>query len=196
MSSDKIRERSKTRERVQKFGELLKTPFRHNRSKSLSASPISILRPASPDTAILSNVIAGSSASTLAGLVHATEDQSLDPQPPTSSVLVKNEAFQKAIQEYIDNLSDDDKVAFQSATDVMEKLGDLQQSNSRNSSSHSTCTRKVQKVLQCMKQFLGSTAICIQHHPEITSLVVGGLNCILTVSTLTQFNFPIFIVAN
>ena len=51
----------------------------------------------------------------------------------------------------------------------------------RISSSHTTLTQKVQKVLQCMKQFLGSVATS-QYHPEVPSLVVGGLNCILTVS--------------
>ena len=101
-------------------------------------------------------------------------------------MLVQNEAFQKATQEYIDHLSDDDKVAFQSATDIMEKLGELQQGRFRISSSHTTRVQKVQKVLQCVKQFLGSIAICIQHHPEISSLVVGGLNCILTVGTFHQ----------
>ena len=79
------------------------------------------------------------------------------------------------------NLSDDDKVAFHSATDVMEKLGELQQETPGTLSPRTT--QKVQKVLQCMKQFMGSIGIFIQHSPEISSLVVGGLNCILTVST-------------
>ena len=30
---------------------------------------------------------------------------------------------------------------------------------------------------------MGSVAICIQHSPEISSLVIGGVNCILTVRT-------------
>ena len=106
-----------------------------------------------------------------------------DPQPPAIAVPLKNEAFQKAIQECLDNMSDDDKEAFRSATDVIEKLGELQQGKSRISSSHTTRTQKVQKVLQCVRQFLGSVAICIQHHPEVSALVVGGLNCILTVSS-------------
>ena len=84
-----------------------------------------------------------------------------------------------AIHKYIDNLSDDDKVAFQSAADVMEMLGELPQGKSRISSAQ---MQKVQKVLQCVKQFSGSVIICIQHSPQISSLVMGGLNCILTVS--------------
>lgn len=195
---------SKTRERVQKFGELLKAPFHRNRSRSSSPSPGSAPVPAfsnalanTPDTTVHSNVISGSlirgsasstgggvaSSSTLVHPAHATGVQPPGPQSPTISVPVKNEAFQKAIQKYIDNLPDDDKDAFQSATDVMKKLGELQQDNSRISSSHTTRVQKVQKVLQCVQQFLGSIAICIQHSPEISSLVVGGLHCILTVST-------------
>ena len=187
---------SKTSKRAQKFGELLKTPFRRNSSRSPSPSPTLIPRPASnntptntPHTTILSNVLSGSSASTNTGMTSSstvtgsTGDQSLNSRLPAFSVPLKNEAFQKAIQEYVDNLSDDDKVAFHSATDVMEKLGELQQGTTRISSSHATRMQKVQKVLQCLNQFLGSIRICIQHSPEISSLVVGGLNCILTVST-------------
>ena len=179
-------------ERARKFGESLKAPFRRNNSRGPSHSPTPTpstdcrSTPArTPDTTLLSHVTSGSSGETdratvgsrtLAGLAH-------DPQPPAIAVPLKNVAFQKAIQECLDNLSDDDKEAFRSATDVIEKLGELQQGKSRISSSHTTRTQKVQKVLQCLKQFLVSVAIGIQHHPEVSSLVVGGLNCILTVSS-------------
>ena len=86
----------------------------------------------------------------------------------------------KAIQEYIDNLSDDDKVAFLSATDFM------QQGISHISSSHIFRVEKAQKGVE---QFLLSF---VQHSPEIPSLVVGGLNCILTVSTYS-INLLIFV---
>ena len=167
----------------------LKASFRHVRSKSSSPSPATP-RPAlsnppakTPGAALLSNVTSGSSvqgASSSTLVVHATGNQSPNPQPPANSAPAKNEAFQKAIQEYLDNLSVEDKVAFRSATDVMEKLGGLQAKS--RTGSHATRTQKVQKVLQCVKQFLESVKICIQHSPEISSLVVGGLHCILTVS--------------
>ena len=159
------------------------------------SGPSPIPKPASSKTppntldTMLRNTVPGSSASTskgitrlstLAGPAYTTGDQSQDPQLPTL-VPVKNEAFQNAVQEYVDHLSDGDKNAFQSATDIMERLGELQQDKPRTSTSH---MQKVQKVLQCVKQFLVSTAICIQHSPEISSLVVGGLNCVLTVRTL------------
>ena len=191
----------KSRKRVQ---ELLEVPFRHKRPRSSSPSSASIPRPAfsntpantQTNTTIPGNVISGSlitasastnvgiaSSGTLAGPMYTTGYQALNPQPLVIPVLVKNEAFQQAIQEYINQLSDDDRLAFQSATDVMEKLEELQQRKPNTFTFHSTRIQKVQKVLQCLKQFMGSIAICIQHSPQISSLVVGGLNCILTVST-------------
>ena len=183
--------------------ELLNAPFHHKRSRSSSPSPSPTLRPAfnpttanALDTNIISNVVSGSltgvgasdskgidSSSPPGGPRHAAGDQSSNPQPPTASMPTKNKAFERAVavalQKHIDKLSDDDKAAFRSAKDVMERLGELQQDRSRISDSHTT---RVQNVLQCVKQFLGSTTICIQHSPEISSLVVGGLNCVLTVS--------------
>lgn len=190
--------------RGKRVHESLEIPFRHKRLKSSSPSSTSNQIPAfrntptntQTNTNLPGNVFSGSlatasastnigiaSPSTLSGSAHATGYQSLNPQPPAIPVLVKNEAFQQAIQEYINQLSDDDRVAFQSATDVMEKLGELQQSKPNTFTFHSTRIQKVQKVLQCLKQFMGSIAICIQHSPQISSLVVGGLNCILSVST-------------
>ena len=185
---------------VQKLGEFLKAPFRRIRSRSSSPSPtapkpaVSNAPTNTPVTTIPSNVISGplitagsstntstASASTLAGPAHATRNQSPNSQSLAISVPVKNEAFGKALQEFVDNLSDDDKVAFQSDTDVMLVLEEL--GKSRISRSHTPLMQKVQKVLQCVQQFLGSVAICIQHSPEISSLVVGGLNFVLTVST-------------
>ena len=155
-------------ERVRKFGESLKAPFHRNHSRSPSGSPTP-----TPSTACTS-----------------TPAKTPDTTLPAIAVPLKDEVFQKVVQEYLDNLPKDDKKAFRSATDVIEKLGELQQGKSRISSSHTARTQKVQKVLECVKQFLGSVAICIRHHPEVSSLVVGGLNCILTVS----FYFSIFII--
>ena len=182
-----------TRERVRKFGESLRAPFRRRRSRSSSPIPTPIPRPAFSDTpASNPHPISGPSASTvssstLAGPLHSIGGQSPNLQSPAISVPLKNEAFKKAIHNYIDNLSYDDKIAFQSATDVLEKLEELQRGKPSTPSTHSSRMQKVQKVLQCVKQFLGSVAICIQHSPEISSLVVGGLNCILTVCTLNIY---------
>ena len=154
---------SKTGKRLQQFGERPELPFRDKKPGSSSGST---------DQGI---------ASSIGGAAHATMD---NPQLLPISVPVKNEAFQTAIQEYIDKLPDDDKVAFHSATDVMEKLAELQ---SHISSPH-TRMQRVQKVLQCVKQFLGSIAIYIEHHPKISTLVVGGLHCVLTVHTPFNFN--------
>ena len=168
--------------------DFLEMPFRHKKSKGSSTHPT----PADiPGTTVFSSVISGSSVRTDNGISSCTlvvpdfvpGGPPPDPQSLAIPVPGKNVAFQQAIQECIDNLSDDDKRAFQSATNVIEKLGELQQDKSTIPGSHTSRMQKVQKVLQCVNQFLVSVAICIQHHPEISSLVVGGLNCILTVST-------------
>ena len=176
-------------EKVRKF---LKSPF-NLRTRNPTPRPAVVHTPAdAPDTNVLTNSVSGSlfgaGASTSNGIVspntlgetaHAAGDQPFNSQPPTVPMPAKNEAFERAVvvalQKHINSLSDDDKVAFQSATDVMKKLGGLQHDRPHVSD-------KVQKVLQCVKKFLGSVAICIQHSPEISSLVVGGLNCALTVS--------------
>lgn len=155
--------------------ELLEIPFRSKKSRSSSPSPTSTAAPAAgnapantPGTTLLGNNICG--------------DLSPSHQSTKVPVPMMNNAFLKAIQEHINTLSDEDKAAFQSATDVMEKLRKFQHAKSRISGSPAALTQKVQKALQCVKQFLAPVAICIQHHPEISSLVVGGLHCVLTVS--------------
>lgn len=159
--------------------------FGHRKSSGLTPSSTAIPGQAPANTPA-TNVIAGPSNITnngiSAGPVHATGNQPANSQPPVTPVPVKNQAFRKAIEEYIDHLSDDDKLAFQSATDVLEKMEELQKRKSSISTSHATCKERVQKVLQSVKQFLASITICIQHHPEISSLVVGGVHCILGVS--------------
>ena len=98
----------------------------------------------------------------------------------------RNEALQKAIQAYVTKLSDDDKAAFRSAPDIIDHLQDMQRNGKPPISS--SLTSRVEKVLQCVKGFMGSLAICIQHSPEISSLVVGGVNCILMVGALRLYS--------
>lgn len=133
-------------------------PFGHKRSRNSSPGPPSTPSPAFGNT-----------------LTNTLDTKSIATPVPT-----KSEA-QKAIEEYIDNLSDDDKIAFQSASDVMQKLGELKQGESRISRSHINHMQKAQKVLRDVKQFVESVAVGIQLGPQIYSLVVGGLNCVLTV---------------
>ena len=181
-----------TRKRIREF---LEAPFRPKKSGGSSPCPTSTTRPAFsstpaniPGTTVeedteIEDVISGSIASADKWI------SSPNSQPLAISVPAKSEAFQKAIHEYIDKLSDDDKKAFQSATDVMEQVGGvLQQGKSLIAGSHTTRMEKVHKVFQCVKGFLVSVAICIQHDPKISSLVVGGLNCILTVSTCLRIS--------
>lgn len=80
----------------------------------------------------------------------------------------------------MDGLSDDDKEAFKSSSDIMDKLEGMQQSKTPCISS--SLTLRVKNVLQCVKHFMGSITIFIQADPTISALVIGGVNCILTVS--------------
>ena len=111
--------------------------------------------------------------------MHAAGAHSVNLQLPTlntPTVPAKNKALQTAIQKY-EGLSDDDKAAFLSAPNVIERLQEMQ----HNGKISSSLTTRVEKVLQCIKNFMGSLGILIQQSPEISSLVVGGVNCILTV---------------
>ena len=104
------------------------------------------------------------------------------PPPP-----VPANAFQKAIQKYVAELSRDDKAAFLDAPDVMGRLQEIQE-NGKPLISESL-TARVEKVLQCVKHFMGSLTIFIQQSPEISSLVVGGANYVLTVGTSSAFYY-------
>ena len=102
---------------------------------------------------------------------------SVNPQPPIPPV--PTNAFQKAIQKCVAELSPDDKTAFLSAPCVLERLREVQ-CNDKSLISSSRLAR-AEKLLQCVKHFMGSLAILIQHDPVISSLVVGGVNCLLAV---------------
>ena len=112
------------------------------------------------------------------GVMHAIGAHSENLQLATLPVQVKGETLKEvtSIQEYVDKLSDDDKVAFLSAPDIIEHLHEIQ-SNGKSLITNSLTTR-VEKVLQCVKSFMGSLSIV---HSEISALVIGGANCILMV---------------
>lgn len=99
---------------------------------------------------------------------------------PGAPPVPTNEALQKAVQKYVKALSDEDKEAFRSAPDIMEQLEKIQ--CNRKHLISSSLTTRVEKVLQCIKTVMSSLGIFIQHNPEISSLVVGSVNCIMTVS--------------
>lgn len=90
-------------------------------------------------------------------------------------------ALERVMQEYVSKLSNDDKEAFVRSA-PQDIIGHLQkiQHNIRSPITNTHMTR-VEKVLQHIKKFMSSLTIIIQHHPEISSLVLGGFNCILMV---------------
>lgn len=114
----------------------------------------------------------------------------MNPQLPLMPAPQKNKAFQRAVAMVLQKhseLSDDDKAAFQSASDVdvMEELKKTQHGTAGISKS----LIRVQKVLECMNRFMGPLVIFIQHSPQISSLVVGGLKCILMVGIFRSLLF-------
>ena len=149
-------------------------PLKSGRPAPAASQPTSSPAPTGP--------IHSASPMHSSGPVHAAGTHSMSTQLPAPPMLVKkDEALEKAIQKYVAELSDDDKKAFMSAPDVIERLQEME-CNGKSIISSSLMTR-VEKVLQCVRHFMLSLGIFIQHSPEISSLVVGGVNCILTVST-------------
>ena len=108
---------------------------------------------------------------------YKAHETSLTPQSLETSAPVENETLKMDIQKCINNIPNDDKNAFQSATDIIAKIRKLPPVKS-------SFIPRIQKVLRCVEEFLDSIAICIPDDPQISRLGVGGLNCILTVSTL------------
>ena len=102
----------------------------------------------------------------------------LRPSPSHAAAGSRDETLQKAIQEYVEKLPDDDKEAFKSAPDIIERLQEMQ--SKRKSLISSSLTSRVEKVLQFVNSFMVALSNFTQQSSEI-SLVVGGAKCILTV---------------
>lgn len=119
--------------------------------------------------------------------VHTIGDQSLKIQSSKTSAPVVNELSQKTIQNYIENLSTDDKKDFQLARDVMKTPA---------GSRIPIDITRIQQMQQCVKEFLGFIANFTSHDPQVSSLGMGGLNCIMTVSAY-PIKFPTtYIITN
>ena len=192
-----------------RFSKLLNIPLGHHklgRTSPTPSRPVSSHNPTADTPLALADtnihVVSGSrtidtsdlnaSYNTVAAPTHVPGVHTLNPQPIAILAPAKNEAFEKALRAYVDGrLSDDVKKDFQSASDIMERLQMMQCNQSGlDSKVHisSSISDRVKKVLQCLRHFMGSVAICIQHSPEISSLVIGGVNCILTVRIIFTRN--------
>lgn len=150
-------------------------PLRKDKGKGQSRPDSPVIRGSTPTSIPLSSADRIDS-----GLTGPPGGKPLNYKSPEPSVHVKSEAIQKYIG---DLLGDDDKTAFKVATDVMDRLREQQWDKLRGSRSH------IIHMRQCVDQFLGSIAICIQYDPQLSSLLEGGLNCILTVSA-----YPIYLI--
>lgn len=158
-------------------------------------------RPAPATTTIVPSIPVGVGVTT----IHSTLPGQLDAARAQSSILkyppapvppTQSKAFERAVAEVLKkhvNLSDDDRAAFQSASDV-DMVGILRESQ-HGASCISDSLPRVHKVLECVNRFMGPLAIFIQHSPEISSLVVGGLHCILMVRILHSVNSIFFFMS-
>ena len=109
------------------------------------------------------------------GPMHAGGTHSVNLKWPTTSK--REKGFQQAIQECLQKLPEDDKAAFQSAPNIIDRLHEMQRSGKPLVSS--SLTSRVEKVLQCVENFMNSLGILTQD----SLLVVGGVNCVFTVCT-------------
>lgn len=41
---------------------------------------------------------------------------------------------------------------------------------------------RIERILHVVKAFVAVVGPCVQYSPQITSIVIGGLNCVLSVS--------------
>lgn len=63
----------------------------------------------------------------------------------------------------------------------MGRMKEIDEKNAKKSLSR-TFGARIEKLLQLMNSFMNSVVICIQSNPEVSSLIVGGINCALSVS--------------
>lgn len=96
---------------------------------------------------------------------------------PNNVSLDTDPTLRATIEACAAGLSDHDKDAFRSAVNVMDELQPIERADPSK-----LFSARVEKILRCVCKFVDSVAICIQHNPEIFSLVVGGLRCVLLVS--------------
>ena len=101
-------------------------------------------------------------------------------------LISRNAAFADALQQHVLKLSPVESAAFrashQSLTpeSILVKVKAYDQAHNRGSASRK-CAEKVDKSLRILNQFLASIAIAIQSNPDLSSLIVGGLRCIVDV---------------
>lgn len=90
-----------------------------------------------------------------------------------------------ALENYIKDLSPKDKQAFKdgnaiSINALMDQIRGFDETHSKTSRSR-RCAEKVEGFLGILKGFLGGLAPFLQQTPEISSLVIGGVNLIVDV---------------
>ncbi|KAF8466957.1 hypothetical protein BDZ91DRAFT_762946 [Kalaharituber pfeilii] len=129
------------------------------------------------------------SSSSTSGTAGAGNTTSQTPNAPTSSwnnlvvtpiaslnALAGHEIFQEQLSKCQSALTEAQRRAFlgASATSILDMIAELDNQHSQNSITRKYAT-KVKDFLQVADNYLNALGIIIQHSPEFSSLVVGGL---------------------
>lgn len=96
------------------------------------------------------------------------------------------DAFTLALERHIETLTDEEKAAFSQIGDMntesllqaVEKLDAEHQAGSTSR----RCATKIKGFLDAVNGYLNALAVMVQHSPEISSLIVGGLRLVVDVS--------------
>ncbi|TGZ77426.1 hypothetical protein EX30DRAFT_366680 [Ascodesmis nigricans] len=96
----------------------------------------------------------------------------------TSDALPANQAFLQAIKRYELRLSEDERADFSSPIDVLMKVRAIDETHNEKSVSRRFAAR-IEKVLKGLNSYMDIVQTMVQHSPEISSLVVGGVMFIL-----------------
>jgi hypothetical protein len=123
------------------------------------------------------------------------QEQNSGPRADIAPPIHANPAFLDALKEYEEKLSDEERKEFDPTTaaspqSLLSAALQLDTDHRERSSSRSLACR-VKKILESMDRFMGVLCIAIQHSPEVSSLVVGGIRCILDVRSLLTHPPPL-----
>lgn len=102
-----------------------------------------------------------------------------------STASTSNEAFSLALERHKLNLTEEERKAFSpqnviSPEMLLHEVGEFDRQHKQDSTSRK-CAEQVKGFLDAVDGYLKVLGICIQHSPEISALVVGGLRLVVDV---------------
>ncbi|PGG98467.1 hypothetical protein AJ80_09528 [Polytolypa hystricis UAMH7299] len=99
----------------------------------------------------------------------------------------QNAALELAIRKHLDQLSDDEKDAFQNAAISLTEDGLLDQVRHLDTDHKAVSVfrhraEQISKLFRFLDLFMGGITVSIQHSPEISSLIIGGIRLVLDIA--------------